>query len=249
MGSENTNAATNQREAQDAYNTTAAGFSSLYNNPGYDAATKSAITNATEGGIGAASGAATQLAANRAARTRNSAGLASTEDELARDRMRASGTVGAQTQITEADAARADKLKALQGMQGLYGEATGAGLGYTGQANNTLSTLNNSANQKNSFTDSFQSALGKSLGTFGFSAPIGSGTGSFGCWVAAELFGWNSPEFFAIRNWIFSTDYMRPFAAFYLRFGERWADWIRDHTISRKITRTLFDAFLRKAVA
>lgn len=249
IGNENANANTNQTEAQNSFNAANSGFQNLYNNPGYDAATKSAITNATEGGIGAASGAAQQLAANRAARTRNSAGLASSEDELARQRMQTSATVGAQNQITEADAARADKLKSLQGMAGLYGQATGAGLGYTDASNRTLSTLNDSANQKNAFNNAFQTAAGTSLGTFGFSTPMGGGTGSSGCWVAAELFGWNSPEFFAIRNWIFSTDYMKPFAAFYLHFGERWADWIKSHKVSRKITRLLFDAFLKKAVA
>lgn len=169
IGNENANANTNQTEAQGAFNATNQGYADLYNNPGYDAATKSAITTATEGGIGAATGAANTLAANRVARTRNSAGLASSEDELARSGQRTAGQIGATTQITEADAARSDKLKALQGMQGLYGTATGAGIGYTGAANNTLGTLNNSANQPNAFNQAFQSAVGKSLGTFGFS--------------------------------------------------------------------------------
>lgn len=173
LGNENTNAQTNQTEAQGAFNAANQGYASLYNNPGYDATTKSAITNATEGGIGAATGAANTLAANRVARTRNSAGLASSEDELARTGQRAAGQIGATTQITEADAARSDQQAALKGMAGLYGTATGAGEGYTGQANNTLGILNNSANQKNSFTNSFQTALGKSLGTFGFSGSSG----------------------------------------------------------------------------
>lgn len=169
IGNENANANTNQTEAQGAFSAANQGYASLYNNPGYDAATKSAITTATEGGIGAASGAAQQLDANRAARTRNSAGLASSEDELARQRMQTSAQVGSGNVIKEADAAKSDQLKALQGMQGLYGTATGAGIGYTGAANNTLGTLNNSANQPNAFNQAFQSAVGKSLGTFGFS--------------------------------------------------------------------------------
>jgi hypothetical protein len=170
LGSENANASTNQTQAQGAFNSANSGFQSLYNNPGYDAATKAAITTATEGGLGAAFGASNQLAANRAAKSRNSAGLAASEDELARERMRTSAQVGAQNTITEADAARQDKLNALHGIQGLYGTATGAGLGYAGQANTTLGTLNNSANQKNAFTNAFQTAAGNSLGTFGFSS-------------------------------------------------------------------------------
>jgi hypothetical protein len=130
----------------------------MFNNPGYTAAQQGAITNATEGGVGAAAGAASQQAANQAARTGNSAGLTSNLDALARQRMITSGNLEAQNQVTFANDAQKQQEQALQGMQGLYGTATGG-------ANSTLSTLNNSANQPNAFTSSLEGALGKSLGT------------------------------------------------------------------------------------
>lgn len=171
LSTENANAQTNAGNAATTFGQAEGGYSSLYNNPGYDAATKSAITNATEGGIGAAYGTAGQQVANQTARTRNSAGENATLDDLARQRMQTSAAAASGNQITEANAAREDKLRALQGIQGLYGTSTGAGLGYTGQSNATLSTLNSSANQKNAFNESLESALGKSLGTFNFGMP------------------------------------------------------------------------------
>src|ERR1700682_1378444 len=63
--------------------------------PGYTAPEKTAITGATEGGIGAAFGSASEGAANTAARTNNAAGLTSQQDALARQRMITSGNLGA----------------------------------------------------------------------------------------------------------------------------------------------------------
>lgn len=158
--------------AQAAGQAALSGFQSLYANPGYTPAQQTAITQATEGGIGAAQGAAQQRLANSAARTRNSAGLTANEDELSREALRTGAAAGAQNQETFANAARADRNLALGGFQSLYGTSLGG-------ANNTLGILNNSANQKNAFTDSFQSALGKSLGSIGgsFSGPGGSSFG------------------------------------------------------------------------
>lgn len=68
------------------------------------------------------------------------------------------------------------------------------------------------------------------------------------CWVASELYGgWFSPETVAIRDWLLRTWYMAPFVALYRRYGKQWASFIRTHGTARKMTRTLFDAFLRLA--
>jgi len=72
--------------------------------------------------------------------------------------------------------------------------------------------------------------------------------GKPGCWVAAELYGgWFAHETCAIRNWIWATWWMRPFAWFYMRFGQRWARAIKEHLWLRKPTKVLFDFFLRLA--
>lgn len=68
------------------------------------------------------------------------------------------------------------------------------------------------------------------------------------CWVASELYGgWFAPETVAIRGWLLRTWYMAPFVALYRRYGKQWAAFIRTHRAARKITRKVFDVFLRMA--
>src|ERR1051326_116383 len=88
LKTENQNATQNQQEGQNAYGFLMPAYSSMYSKPGYTDAQKSAITNATEGGTGAAFGAAGQEATNAAARTNNAAALPASMDSLARTRMR-----------------------------------------------------------------------------------------------------------------------------------------------------------------
>jgi len=72
--------------------------------------------------------------------------------------------------------------------------------------------------------------------------------GKPGCWVAAELYGgWFSPETCAIRNWIWSTWWMKPFAWFYMKFGQQWAEAIKRNASLRSATKQLFDFFLEQA--
>jgi hypothetical protein len=80
-----------------------------------------------------------------------------------------------------------------------------------------------------------------------FAHGLGQAAGG-GCWVAAELYGgWFAPETCAIRNWIWNTWWMKPFAWFYLNFGQRWAAAIKKHDSIRRPTKYLFDFFLRQA--
>lgn len=153
LGTENANAA--------AANPTAA-YQSLLANPGYTEAQKNAITNATEGGIGAAFGSANQGAANTAARTNNTAGLTSSEDALARQRMITSGNLAAQNETGFANASRADRNTALGGLGGIFGTSTGAG-------NATLGTLAGNAKTPgfwDQFGNSLAGSLGSSIGQF-----------------------------------------------------------------------------------
>ena len=112
----------------------AAGWQSLLTNPGLTDAQKSAQTAATEGGIGAAFGSANQGAVNQAARTNNTAGLTSTEDALARQRMITSADAAAKNQQYFTEAARGDTKAALGGIGNLFATNLGG-------ANTTLGTL------------------------------------------------------------------------------------------------------------
>lgn len=102
----------------------AAGYQNLLANPGYTGAEKSAITNLSQSALSSAFNALAQNAANRAARTRNSAGYGELIDDLARRQGQQQANLAQQNQITFANAAHSDILSALSGLSGLYGTDT-----------------------------------------------------------------------------------------------------------------------------
>ena len=139
--------------------------------PGYTAPEKTAITGATEGGIGAAFGAASEGAANTAARTNNAAGLTSQQDALARQRMITSGNLGAANEGRFADARISGTNTANAGLGGLFGTSTNA-------ANTTLGTQAHNAATPG-FWDTLGNAFANKLG--GSLVPGGSvGGATFG---------------------------------------------------------------------
>lgn len=174
LTAEGQNTTTNQGNAAAAQNFLMPAYQNMYSNPGYTTDQKSAITNATEGGTGAAFGAAAQEATNRAARTNNSAGLTSNMDTLARDRMKTAAEQTATNETNFANASRGDQRTALSGVNSLYGTATGATNAGFNEQNATLGTLSsNAANQKKGgFWNNFMDSLGHTLGS-----PFASGGG------------------------------------------------------------------------
>ena len=99
----------------------ASGYQNLLANPGYTGAEKSAITNLSQSALSSAFNALAQNAANRAARTRNSAGYGELLDSLARTQGQDQANLAQQNQLAFGNAARADTLSALAGLSGLYG--------------------------------------------------------------------------------------------------------------------------------
>lgn len=149
VGTENANAASAVGTAMPAYQ-------NIVKNPGYTDPQKTAITGATEGGVGAAFGSEMEGAANRAARTNNSAGLTSTQDALARQRMITSGNLGAQNETNFANNAQGQQQMALQGLGGIFGQSTGA-------ANSTMGV--NAGNARTpGFWDQFGNTVAGGLG-------------------------------------------------------------------------------------
>lgn len=98
-----------------------AGYQNLLANPGYTPAEQSAITNATQSALASSFDALAQNAANRAARTRNSAGYGELIDSLARTQGQDQASLAQQNQMAFANAARSGTLSALSGLSGLYG--------------------------------------------------------------------------------------------------------------------------------
>jgi hypothetical protein len=103
-----------------------AGFQNMLANPGYTQAEQSAIANLSQSALSSSFNALAQNAANRAARTRNSAGYGELIDSLARTQGQDQANLAQQNQIAFANASRSDTLSALSGLSGLYG--TDAGL-------------------------------------------------------------------------------------------------------------------------
>jgi hypothetical protein len=99
----------------------ASGYQNLLANPGYTNAQKSAITNLSQSALSSAFNALAANAANRAARTRNSAGYGELIDSLARVQGQDQADLAQQNQLAFGNAARSDTLSALGGLSGLYG--------------------------------------------------------------------------------------------------------------------------------
>lgn len=128
--------------------------------------------------------------------------------------------------------------------QGEGGVLNIAGLGTQG-GTSALQSATSAANSANQQSGLLGTIIGGGLGVLG--SALGKGGALAGCWIAGELYGWYSPEMLVIRDWIFGTWYMKPFAWLYLKFGERWAEWIKQNSVLRKATKLLFDRFLRIA--
>src|SRR5260370_36589157 len=146
-------------QGQSLSNTAAGRYQSLLANPGYAPAQQSAINNQSMGALSSAFGALAQSAANRMARTRNSAGYGDLLDELAREQGRQTASLAQQNQFGFANQAKQDQFAALQGLSGLYGvnsSLLGRTLGIPGDLVNTRTALANAPG----FGTSFAQALG-----------------------------------------------------------------------------------------
>jgi hypothetical protein len=165
--------ATNQalyNQGQSLSNTAAGGYQYLLANPGYTPAQQSVINNQSMGALSSAFGALAQSAANRMARTRNSAGYGDLLDELAREQGRQTASLAQQNQFGFANQARQDQLRALQGLSGLYGvnsSLLGRTLGIPSQLLGTRTQLANAPGFGTSFAQALGGAFGGGLAGLG----------------------------------------------------------------------------------
>src|SRR5260370_39924394 len=100
-------------------------YQNILNNPGLSAADKAAVTSGSLGALSSAFDALQQSAANRLARTRNSAGFGELADELARSRGREAAGAAPQHELAISNTAFNRQMAALQCIPGLYGVDTG----------------------------------------------------------------------------------------------------------------------------
>ncbi len=111
-------------ENQALRSTVVPAYQQMLAQPGYSEAEKTAITGQTMGALGSVFDALANRAANRVARTRNTAGYGELLDELGREQGREAAGLSQQNQIAFANRALSDRLTALGGLGGLYGVDT-----------------------------------------------------------------------------------------------------------------------------
>ncbi|MBZ5529480.1 MAG: hypothetical protein LAN71_16485 [Acidobacteriia bacterium] len=133
-------------------------------NPGLSAADKAAVTGQSMGALGSAYDALQQAAANRVARTRNSAGFGELSDDLARQRGREAAGLAQQNQLDFSNEAYRRRMAALQGLSGLFGvdsSLLGRTLGIPAELINARASASRGGS---GFFSSLGSSLGSTLG-------------------------------------------------------------------------------------
>src|ERR1700719_2478648 len=96
-------------QGQSLSNTAAGGYQYLMANPGYTPAQQNAINNQSMGALSSSFGALARSAANRVARTNNSAGYGDVLDELAREQGRQTSSLAQQNQLAFAGQSKQDQ--------------------------------------------------------------------------------------------------------------------------------------------
>ncbi|HUL32794.1 MAG TPA: hypothetical protein VL128_02830 [Candidatus Eisenbacteria bacterium] len=138
-------------------------YQAMLNNPGYSAADKAAITGQSQGALASAFDSLQQAAANRVARTGNSAGFSELTDDLARQKAQQEAGLAQQNQLNFSNTAYQRQMAALQGLSGLYGVDTGL-LGKTLGIPSELLNVRANASRPAGFFTSLGSSLGGTLG-------------------------------------------------------------------------------------
>lgn len=139
-----------------------------------------------------------------------------------------------------------------QGGQNVYG--SGAGLGATpslynaGQGIEYMSNAN--ANLANYQANVYGAQVGAQAGIT--SAIIGAGgsmasAGITRCWVAREVYGVNNPMWLLFRDWL-DTESPSWFKATYLKFGERFAKFIKNKPRLKRIIRKWMTSKVREVI-
>jgi hypothetical protein len=138
-------------------------FQSIANNPGLSPADKAAVTSQSQGSIASAFDSLQQSAANRVARTNNSAGFSELTDDLARQKGIAEGNQAQQNQLAFSNTSFQRQMAALQGLSGLYGVDSNL-LGRTLGIPSQLLSVRANASKPSGFFSSLGNTAGSTLG-------------------------------------------------------------------------------------
>jgi hypothetical protein len=145
-------------------NQVAAGYQNQLASPGYTPAQQSAVSNQSMGALASAFAALASNAANRTARTRNSAGYGDVLGELSREKSRQAGSLAQRNQLAFADRSRSDQAAALEGLSGLYGVDAATLARAMGIPADLLNVRQNASRSGPGFLSSFGQGLGQAVG-------------------------------------------------------------------------------------
>lgn len=99
---------------------------------------------------------------------------------------------------------------------------------------------------QNPFLKSFQTSFGSSLGQGFGDATSAAAQAAIFCWVAAEVFdGWNDMRTSFCRLYILMKG-PKWFRSLYCRFGKRFASFIKDKPIIKKMIKPVFEWMAKK---
>lgn len=141
--------------------------------------------------------------------------------------------------------------QAFAAAQGLGGQAYGMSQGIGNKMFNPESNYAGSlysANQNAQLQSNLATAANKTAITGAIAGAAGSAIGGIGmgkCWVAREVYGINNPRWLLFREWMLK-DAPVWFRTLYITFGERFAEWIKDKPILKRIVRRFMDDKVEK---
>lgn len=240
LGTTNAIGAQQQTQANQLENNTLIpGYTNLmdtgYMSPGEEGAASTAEMGAATAPFGAA-----QFQANdTAAATRNASGQNANADQLALEE----GQVAGQTAAGLQQQKMGNQMAGLSGLNQLYGTNTSEAESMYGEAP-SLVNAESTAQMNNPMLHLGETII--SAGGQAGAAALGGGGGKGPCWVAAHFHGWDSANWWTIRNFIMNTWWMTPFRMLYKKVGERWAALLSTHKYPtlEHYTKRLFDKFL-----
>ena len=159
--------ATNQelyRKNEELSSQLAAGYQNQIASPGYTPEQQSAIRNQSMGSLASAFAALASNAANRSARTRNSAGYGDLMAEISREQGRQASSLAQRKDLAFADRSRNDQAAALQGLSGIYGVDSTLLARAMGIPSDLLSVRQDNSRSNPGFFSSLGQGLGSTLG-------------------------------------------------------------------------------------
>jgi len=244
LGITNTAAAGAGANAGNIYSSLEPQYQQEATNPtGYTPAQLSAMTTASNQGIGGATAGITGQGNLQAARTRNNAGISGALDQAAQTAQQTQSQNDLGIQQANANLMQQQQQAGLAGLSSLFGTETGSQNQLYGMGPSTLSA--EAALEK-------VNPLNQGMGAFMTSLGTGAGTAALMCWIARAVYGKNDQRWMTFRNaFIFKADRSTPYRfalALYVAFGPYVAKLVKHSPWLKARFKSVFDKVITSGV-